>query len=102
MNKIWKYTFEGGAAQTFEMPEGATILSVQTQHDEVCLWAMVDPDSRRETRTFELIGTGNPVTNIPKGMRRTYRGTAQVGGFVWHVFEIRRKAYHIAIDTPGS
>jgi len=53
MNKsIWKYQLEVTDNQIVKMPKDAEILSVQTQNEEVCLWALVIPNNDKEDRTF--------------------------------------------------
>lgn len=82
--EIWKYSVYPGGT-TLRMPAGAEILCVQPQHEDICMWARVHPDSELETRRFRVFGTGHPMD---EGQRK-YLGTAQVwnGRFVWHVFE---------------
>ena len=81
MKTIWKFPV---MSDVIEMPEGAEILSVQTQHDQPCLWALVDPDAPMERRTFNVVGTGIPFEGDGQ-----FLGTFQLlgGGFIGHVFE---------------
>ena len=85
---IWKFELEIGDNQKLEMPIGAEILSVQTQNETPCLWALVDPDADQETRHFEVYRTGHPV-HYDMGISRNYIGTFQLqsGLLVLHVFE---------------
>jgi len=48
---IWKFDLEinGGI---LEMPKGSEILSMQTQNETLCLWALVDPDAKSKTALF--------------------------------------------------
>lgn len=82
---IWKYELEITDRQTILMPAKARILSVQVQHERLCLWALVNPVLTKEERHFEVFGTGHPVPN----RRRAYLGTVQISGgsLVFHVFE---------------
>lgn len=85
--RIWKYELAVTDRQDIEMPERAELLSVGSQRESVCLWAMVDASiDRRKTRTIEIIGTGNPVYQ-DMGVGRTFIGTVIDEPFVWHVFE---------------
>ena len=92
---IWKFELEIGDNQKLELPIGAEILTVHTQNEIPCLWALVDPDADQETRHFEVYGTGHPVrydSNRAKpklGIDRIYIGTFQLhnGILVFHVFE---------------
>jgi len=73
--------------QTIKMPNNAIILSCQEQHmGFLSIWAVVNPDAPLEDRTFEIIGTGNEVSVVP----RNYISTVVCGQLVWHVFEINR------------
>lgn len=70
--------------QEIEMPRGAQLLEVQTQFGLPVLWALVDPEVERETRTFWTYGTGHRAERT-----RVYVGTFQLaeGRFIGHVFE---------------
>jgi hypothetical protein len=81
---IWKYALEITDRQVVEVPEGAEVLAVQEQAGKVCLWMMVDPEAKKEKRTFVIVGTGHPIEGASY---LDYYGTAQVGPMVWHVFE---------------
>ena len=84
---IWK--FELGITYTaLEMPVNAEILTVQTQKETPYLWALVDPNESKETRTFVVYGTGHPIS-YDMGSNRIYIGTYQLqgGSLIFHVFE---------------
>lgn len=85
---IYKYSFDLKDRQTIVMPEGAEILSVQTQHEVPCLWAMVAPENKTEIRLFEVFATGQ-IIPCDMGVKRKYIGTFQVQGghLVFHLFE---------------
>ena len=87
---IWKFKLETEGYQTIQMPEGAEILVLQVQFEEPCLWALVDPsdDVIEVGRHIEIIGTGNPMTELEHGHHK-YIGTYQQyqGQLVLHVFE---------------
>lgn len=84
---IWK--FELDTVGKVEMPIGAEPLTVQMQNDKPCLWAMVDPEAAKETRQFNIFGTGHklPVGNLLTKLK--YIATFQMygGTLVFHVFE---------------
>ena len=67
------------------MPQGAEILCLQIQNDNVCLWAKCDVEAPKETRLIVIIGTGHPVDDHRD--EYAYIGTVQAGPFVWHVFD---------------
>ena len=85
---IWKFELETTDKQTIEMPVDSEILTVQTQNGEPCLWALVDPAAEKETRTFEVFGTGHTL-HYDMGITKDYIGTYQLnsGALVFHVFE---------------
>lgn len=66
------------------MPKDSKILSVHNQNGTICLWAMVSPRLVDETRTIEIIGTGN---SFDEDVERTFIGTVLQSQFVWHIFE---------------
>lgn len=87
MNTIWKYVLEPQI--TLDMPAGATILSVGTQGDDICLWARVDTDAPTEQRRFLVACMGMPLAESFTGAR--FIGTVQMVqasvNLVMHVFE---------------
>lgn len=80
---IYKYQLSNGGATTIDMPIGAQILCVQTQDGFLCLWALINPSAPKESRRFEVYGTGWEMTSPPG----KYIGTVQEGPYVLHVFE---------------
>jgi hypothetical protein len=83
---IWKFQLQIVDCIEVDMPRGAVVLCVQVQSGTPCLWCLVEPSNKIETRKFRIYGTGHPIErNIP----RIYIGTVQVGGgsLVFHVFE---------------
>ena len=69
------------------MPKGAEILTIQIQDGIPCLWALVDPDQKTESKTIIVLGTGDTISKLD---RKEYIGTYQErqGMFVWHAFEL--------------
>jgi hypothetical protein len=85
MKAIWKYQlFVADTLQALEMPKDSRIIYVAEQNGAICLWALVSisPKATTETRHFIIHGTGHPVR-----AQESYVGSAQIGTFVWHVFE---------------
>lgn len=88
---VWKWPLPMEVRFALDMPVGAQILTVQTQHaggpgEQPTMWALVDPDATTERRHFQLLGTGHrEMRDEP-----TYVGTFQLTGgtFVGHVFEV--------------
>lgn len=83
MTTIWKFPLAVADSYQITIPKGAEILTVQRQHEQVCIWAIVDTNAEKERRVFEIHGTGNPMAVHT----RKYIGTFQQGISVWHVFE---------------
>lgn len=83
---VWKYPIPLRAAISILMPAGAQVLSLQLQHDEPVLWALVDTDTEEppEEREFYLVGTGHPIPNCAGH----HIGTFQLHGLVFHLFEV--------------
>src|SRR6187402_2134015 len=72
---------------TIEMPDGAEILSAQSQHDSIFLWARVHPKELNYPRRFAVFGTGH---EMPQDQLYSFIDTVQMNGgsLVFHVFEI--------------
>lgn len=87
MKTIYKYSLKVTDEQVVKLPQQSQILSVQQQGTGLQLWAMVDSDAPVEDVTIEIFGTGNPIPNIPVGVRREFISTVQMNSFVWHVFK---------------
>lgn len=86
---IWKFPIQTTDFQTIEMPQYATILTVQTQFDMPCIWAEVNPEAPMAKRLILVYGTGHPMDDKEE---RKYIGTYQLqgGSLVFHVFELLR------------
>jgi len=87
---IWKFPLMVIDNQIIRMPKGAEILTVQTQNEEPCLWALVDVEAELEARFIDIFGTGHPVF-LFKRTNKKYIGTFQTGQLVFHVFEAKDK-----------
>lgn len=83
MKSVWK--FELSPYLPSLVPVGAEILYVAEQFNKPCLWALVDPQAPRESRQFQMAGTGVDLFNPPG----RYLGTAMLdgGARVVHVFD---------------
>lgn len=89
MITIWKFILDPHNLK-LEMPVAAEILSVQAQHDNICLWAKVDPTAEKIARHFDVFGTGSTETpDDPIGTFRRYVGTVMLdqGSLVFHIYE---------------
>ncbi len=88
---IYKFPFKVKDYQKISMPKGARILSVQTQNEIPCLWAICEVDAEKQERESEVFGTGNPFyEGIHFGKEHKFIGTFQLhdGSFVGHLFEL--------------
>ncbi len=85
MKTIWKFPFQITDHQVIEMPAFSQLLTVQMQHGEPCLWALVNPDARKVDRHIIVHGTGHQVESEAEA----YVGTVQVHGgqLIFHVFD---------------
>ncbi len=86
MKKVFKYRLEITGFQKIELPLNAEILTVQFQHDQLCLWALVDSDSATEEREIKISGTGHPIVNT--NLKFIASVQELDGNLVWHVFEV--------------
>jgi hypothetical protein len=90
---IWKYKLplEGDGVFDLALPHGATILKVDLQGDQPCLWVLFSKPAegpvKTITRKFRWVGTGN---EFDLGEFLHHIGTVQLmgGALVLHLFEI--------------
>lgn len=96
MQKIYKYPLEVKDVIILHAPKGAKILSAALHNNEICIWALVNPDEiEQEQVTIEVYGTGNIIeTNM---LERRFLGTVVAGRFVWHIFEKLRERWRGAM-----
>lgn len=85
MKEIWKFEIPIEGNFELSMPLGSEIIAFQTQYENPCIWAIVNPSSKLVLRTFSIKGTGHQFEDPGK-----YIGTIQQinGTLVWHLFEI--------------
>ena len=89
MKKIFKYPFVVDDVVELKMPKGAQLLSIQFQDEQLCAWALVDPDENLETRKLRIIGTGHPVFDDDledTEFFTTVQVVFQEQNLVWHIF----------------
>ena len=87
MKAIWKFSLDLQEYSEIEMPQGATVLTVQVQHGTIRLWAIVDTEAPKQPRMFQVCGTG---ASMLENVERSYIGTVQLQGgrYIFHIFEI--------------
>jgi len=89
MQTIYKYPVPVADYFTLAMPPGARLLTVQVQHEQPQMWALVDANaSFTEDRHFRLSGTSHPIQEERDSL--VWIGTFQInqGTLVFHLFEI--------------
>ena len=88
MKTIYKYLLRVADSQELLLPIGAQILTVQTQGEGVCLWALIDPTAEKEVRIIEIYGTGHEI-NYGMGTNRVYINTFKMFNdtIIFHAFE---------------
>lgn len=87
--RIYKYKLQITDKQEVKLPMDSLILSVHNVKDELCLYALINPDQPFiHKRIIEIFGTGNDV-RCDMGIERKFLGTVilQNNYFVAHVFE---------------
>lgn len=90
-DRIFKYELNLVSRQHVSVPKGSKILSVQSQNERLCLWAMVDQKEKPETRVMEVVGTEQAFKTLDPDQSRVHLETLQQSGMVWHIFEIVNK-----------
>ena len=90
MAVILKYPLEIAVQQVVHLPAEAQVLSIEAQHNRLCMWALCEDAAFRQTKAVEvvMIMTGDP--GVPEDILTTHHfmGTKMRsnGGFVAHVF----------------
>lgn len=84
--KVFKYPLTH-SINNIDLPDGAQVLTVQMQGNEVMMWALVDPNALPKRREFQVVETGQKFT-FDDRTPPVYIETVQMGVMVWHVFEI--------------
>jgi len=89
MKAVFKYPMVPRDEVTMLLPKGAEILTIQTQGETPCLWALVDPEQQDEPRRFRIAGTGHPINGgLAEGWEWRYIDTFQLAGgaLIFHAF----------------
>lgn len=101
MKTIYKYELLNLGVNEIEIPVCSEYLKVDVQRGVICLWALVDTESRPTKVKLIVVGTGcdinsfseeNNDPNIEKSICiQNYIDTVQLGGghFVFHIFNYR-------------
>ena len=88
MRRVFKYKISDVEDYTIiKIPFNSVLLSVDTQGDELFLWASVeDSESKTVLRTIRVAGTGHPINDTILGFLGTVK--QQNDSLVWHIFEV--------------
>lgn len=63
MKVIYKQVLEIKSSQEIEIPRYSTILTVQCQNGNLCLWYLCSPKEEKEKIKIYIFGTGHPIDN---------------------------------------
>ena len=85
--KILKYGLASHRHQTLMLPQGAEILTVQLQKEQLQLWAVVDETSPLEPRQIARYYTGMSELPLEPG-RHIATVQSEGGTHVDHFFEV--------------
>jgi hypothetical protein len=85
---VFKYPIPSDDYFQIDLPVGAKVLTIQTQHGNPQMWVLLDPSEPYITHYFRIAGTGHPIEEPQEDLR--YIGTCQVlgGDLIFHLFEI--------------
>ena len=85
---VYKYKLQlTEVIQEVVLPQGAQILCIKMQNDELCMWALVDPDQTyNEVVKIRCAGTGHEITEDVE-----YIDTVMLldGELVFHFFKVK-------------
>lgn len=85
---VYKYKLQiTKVIQEVVLPLGAQILCIKMQNDELCMWALVDPDQTyNEVVKIRCAGTGHEITEDVE-----YIDTVMIldGELVFHFFKVK-------------
>lgn len=82
---IFKYVLDPADMQEIQMPVDSQILSVSVQFDQICIWALVQPNEIKTARRIYVCPTGSEADGL---QRMKFLGTVLMhgGNLVFHIF----------------
>jgi hypothetical protein len=89
MTTIFKHPLTAGSNDLM-LPAGSKVLTVQMQHGEPVLWALVDPAQPKRCHTINVYGTGHAMPADPGKYVATFQMDG--GSLIWHAFMERSPA----------
>lgn len=90
MTTVWKFPIDKTDISIILVPEGATLLTLQSQDNVPTIWFLVDTMAVKEKRCFISVVTGIEVPDIIYINIKKHIGTLlyENGNFVAHYFEL--------------
>ena len=86
---IYKYDLGPTDLQFIRLPKGAQLLHVETQHQGIKLWALVNlNESEEETRNILIKGTGHAIEEPIDLLKHISTFMTADKMFVFHAFEV--------------
>lgn len=90
MRTVWKFpvpvnVLSASFTTMHSIPDGAKLLHVREQGDNLVMWFEVDPEAPPLRRGFQLHGTGHPT--IRPGLEYVGTGIFANGELVLHLYE---------------
>ena len=85
---VYKYKLQiTKVIQEVVLPLGAQILCIKMQNDELCMWALVDPDQTyNEVVKIRCAGTGHEITEDVEYIDRVMLLDGELG---FHFFKVK-------------
>lgn len=81
--RVFKYPLEiTGGDQVVHTSGEAVARHVAMQNGILCVWIECEPGEPEVEKNFRVHGTGHPIDD-----GYSWRGTAEAGQFIWHVYE---------------
>ncbi len=86
MLKVFKDRVPEEDKISLDLPNGAQVLKVDVQNNEVQLWGLIDPSVELQTRWFRF--AGHPIDQNMAELKHISTFFMHEGALVFHVFEI--------------
>ena len=84
MRIIFQFELRLLCKQTYTMPEGSKMLSIQLRNTRLFLWTEVDQNRNSEQVTIHSFATNE---EIPLNLKLEHISTVQMGYNVWHFYK---------------
>lgn len=88
MKSIFKYQISYSAPIEIRLPMDSKVISAGLDpQGDLCIWALVDPETATTPRVFMVVGTGWSMEDEIDNWE--FIGTVRQGPYMWHVFEVK-------------